>query len=90
MKEPIAKKCLGIGSGLRELHISWQQIYPPPTLRHQRWQIFVRTSWKASARLYTKRAPHLASEELAWHVYTGGKFAAWPEEEAECFPVEQG
>eukprot|EP00913_Durusdinium_trenchii_P011034 g10358.t1 len=55
--------------------------------KHQRWQIFVRTSWKASARLYTKRAPHLASEELAWHVYTGGKFAAWPEEEAECFPV---
>eukprot|EP00438_Fugacium_kawagutii_P017294 Skav213691 [mRNA] locus=scaffold491:581753:585257:- [translate_table: standard] len=41
-------------------------------LKHARWQIFVRTSWKASARLHTNRAPHLCGE--CWHVYTGGNF----------------
>ncbi|CAK9008946.1 unnamed protein product [Durusdinium trenchii] len=57
--------------------------------KHQRWQIFVRTSWKASARLYTKRAPHLASEELAWHVYTGGKFVEEPSMAAVLAPSDE-
>ena len=46
--------------------------------KHQRWQIFVRTSWKASARLPTNRAPHLSGE--AWHVFVGGTFVKEPQD----------
>eukprot|EP00435_Cladocopium_sp_Y103_P000388 s4523_g1.t1 len=52
--------------------------------KHLRWQIFVRTSWKASARLCTKRAPHLAEE--TWHVYSGKKFVTEPEMSTKLAP----
>lgn len=52
--------------------------------KHQRWQIFVRTSWKASARLPTKRAPHLSGE--AWHVFVGGTFVKEPQMSTSLAP----
>ena len=53
-------------------------------LKQARWQIFVRTSWKSSARLPTNRAPHLSGD--VWHVYTEGKFVQEPDMSVKLAP----
>ena len=52
--------------------------------KHARWQIFVRTSWKSSARLHTERAPHLCGE--VWQVYAGKKFVTEPDMSTKLAP----